>query len=102
MINLSWNYISNIDEHTFNFRNKNDRTLKIDLTYNKLNHDSFAVNSLSNFKGLISLDLRENQIKYFKKEVFHPFFVSNEKNILKFSGIHILMNDQRNIWFNNG
>ena len=75
--------------------------LTIDLKHNKLNETSFSLNSLSNFKRRILLDVRENQIKYLEKQIFHPFFVANQKNRLYFSGLHLDINDEKNSWIDN-
>ena len=55
------NYIS---ENAFHFRKEFHQKLTIDLRHNKLNQSSFALNSFSNIKTSVKLDLRNNQIEY--------------------------------------
>ena len=68
-IDLSGNKIAIINENQFHFRNPNDKTLKIDLTYNRLNEDSFPVDSLVNFKRPAKLYVKNNEISNLKDEV---------------------------------
>lgn len=83
-IDLSGNKIAIINENQFHFRNPNDKTLKIDLTYNRLNEDSFPVDSLVNFKRPAKLYVKNNEISNLKDEVWNPFKEAHEQNILIF------------------
>ena len=55
-------------------------TGKNSLEDNLLTEDSFAQNSLANFKRPVHLYLKGNQIKYLKEEIFKVFFDKNQQN----------------------
>ena len=89
-IQLTNNNISYISEQSFCF--KNDGTeyqnlnLLIDLSSNKLNENSFAINSFVNFKRPVKLILRGNDIRYLPDNL-KLFLVTNQ-------GIEIIIDDK--------
>ena len=78
-IDLSGNNINCISENAFCFRNSYN-TLEIKLCNNKLNEESFAMNSLRNFKRPTKLDLHGNKIKYLNEQVFIQFLTAHQWN----------------------
>lgn len=63
MLSLEKNQIKFINENAFDFKNKNDKVLIINLSKNDFDESSFAVNSLSNFKRPIELVLKELKLQ---------------------------------------
>lgn len=83
LIHLGWNHINYISKHAFHFRNTNKKMLKIYLCFNDLNEDSFAIDSLINFKRPVKLNLCANKLYYLKDEIFIPFLLLNQANKVK-------------------
>ena len=83
-IQLTNNNISYISEKSFCIKNNGNgyqnMNLVIDLSSNKLNENSFAMNSLVNFKRPAKLILRDNNMSYLPDKLYKSFLVANQGN----------------------
>ena len=82
LIDLQNNNINYISDEAFNFKDKNDKRLKVYLNGNRLNLSSFPLNSLANFKRPVTLNLWDNLFNQFDFKIFEQFFKANPKNTI--------------------
>lgn len=94
---LQKNNINLIGERSFHFKNESNTILTIFLSENKLNGESFSLNSLNNIKRPIRLYLNDNQIEYLKEDIFKSF-ISDKYNYL---WIDIELIRSENQWLHN-
>ena len=97
-IDLFNNEIDFIGENSLHFKNSSLKVLEIYLIKNNLNENSFAMNSLSNFKHPVFISLELNCIKYLDQYIFKPFFDSNEGNLVVLTENLFDFNDSKNVW----
>ena len=94
-INFENNQIKLIEENAFQFYEQSDVPLVIQFDNNKLNSESFSMNSLINIKRPSSILLENESIGYLNEDVFKPFLKEDKQNVIC---ITPNLDDERNQW----
>jgi hypothetical protein len=90
--------INSISSHTFEFNATSTNDLEIDLSNNKLIASSFELNSFSNSKRPLNLNLNKNNLRYLDQSVFESFFSVDSRNKLSLLGNTLNCTDCRSYW----
>ena len=99
LINLRSNRIKTIKANAFRLKNRRHDLLKIDLSNNLLNKSSFDRTQFKYIKRPVKLCLKDNNIIYYKEDIFNGFF-KNKLNQIVIKKDKINLNDKANKWLN--
>ena len=104
LLSIQWTSIDFIPENAFEFNEKSDKRLTINIQNNPLlNSSSFSKNSLSKFKRPITIQIEivhihknNPEFSFLDQKVFLPFLKSRADNNLILDGLKC--SDCRNYW----
>lgn len=88
-LNLNFNQIRTLTNMTFAFEKPSNKTLRIELWFNRLNEFSFEDNTFVNVQRPLELELFHNNIGSISEHVFRPLLEAHPTSWVSFKGNQI-------------